>query len=374
MNQKRSTDHRRRTRLAALWLPCAVLGVLTVLGGYYAAFGVGAADFHRWADLSRSEPLGKLPAAVEQDFNQRFLAGQAARTLVLGIDLPVLHPRGPDRITSPSGMVFLREDIDLCHTVPLLSRENDRASQALVVLGALADRLRERGTTLIIVPVPSKASICAPEIDPNYDVSLGADLNEGHARWMSAAAARGIEVFDPTEILWGHRDETMFFKTDTHWSPRTMDLVASALAPRIEAALGPAVPRVPFQTRAAKYSYRGDVSENPHPDQYDIHADYIQLVEDGRPLSFGDEAEVLVTGDSNAEQLAPQSGAFAHLLASHTGMPVQNDAVIGIQASRMVSRLDVSLPPVRNKKVVVLVFAIRKLVCNDWTPEAYLHP
>lgn len=363
---ERHSRTRRRIRLLAL--PSLVMTSLSTFGIYYAAVGVRGSDFKRWNDIARSMPIGTVPAEIERDFNQRFLPSAAARTLLFGVDARAVRMISPERITASDGTVFVREDIDVCHSVPFLARADGRPRDAINVLAALAMRLQTRGIHLIVVPVPSKASIYPDRLHPAYDVARGPDLNAGHREWVAALEAKGLEVFDPSQLLWDCRGETMYFKTDTHWTPRAMEVTAAALAERCRALAPGSAGVQQFESRVMQRVLKGDSPDENDPAGADLVTDYHQILDGGESASFGDEAQILVIGDSNVHLLQEQSGGLAHLLARDVQQGVQSVGLWGVRAPAMVREVEADAQRLKQKKVVVLVFAIRKLLTDDWLP------
>jgi alginate O-acetyltransferase complex protein AlgJ len=366
--QTAARHSRFRRRLTALVLPALVLTTLFTFGFHYAVVGVRSSDLSRWADLLRSEPVGNAPAEIERDFNQRFLPSVAARTLLFGTGAPAVRALGAERVTAADGTIFIREDIDVCHTVPFLSRADGRPREAIKVIAALAGRLRERGIRLIVVPVPAKASIYPDRLFPEYDVSGGPDLNSGHHAWISALQTAGVEVFDPSEVLWQHRGETLYFKTDTHWSPRAMEFTATALADYIRPFLDASTPQRRFDARVERHSMQGDLSESPGQAGMETF-EFSQIWKVDTSPAFGDDASILVTGDSNVYLLQERSGGFAQLLAFQLQRDVQSLGTWGVRAPAMIRHVEESQARLDGKKVVVLAFAIRKLLTDEWQSQ-----
>jgi len=204
------------------------------------------------------------------------------------------------------------------------------------------------------------------ELDPDYDLSLGPKSNKGHQAWIDALRAAGVAVIDPTDVLWEQRqDVALFPKTDTHWTPAAMRLTARQIAPWVRQHLGPGVLRSNFSGRDIAYAFHGDSSPLKTSSTPDLHVTLTQTLENGRPAVFDDSAPVLVIGDSYAQIFAEQSAGFPHLLAAEIGAPVQSKAEVGIRASDMAAQAQA--PNVlEHKKVVILVFSLRKIVVNRW--------
>lgn len=363
----RTAQHARRwPRLTALWLPTVVLGVLSILGAYHAILGTRRTDVQRWAQIAREQPIQSAPRQIESDFNLRFVPSFSARALVLGVPLKALHGAGVANIVSPGGYVFVPEEVSVAYGRSFMDRREKRPRDAIRVLSGLSERLRQQGIKFLAVPVPSKASMLPVELDPEYDPARGPLLNQGHAEWLSALRQAGVEVIDPTETLWKRRDESPLFQTtDTHWSQFAMAVTAQAIAPTINDWLGPDVPRKPIGRRTFVYARMGDLSSSVEGAS-ELRDTLVQALADDRPAQFGDESPVLVIGDSYAEILHDDSASFSHVLALELGLPVQSAAQWGVQARDMARQIDASPGLLTEKKVVVLVFSLRKIRVNNW--------
>lgn len=366
----RSGPHPRRrnrfgARVGVIWLPTVVIGTLTILGLYHARFGVGRADLERWRQIVRTTPSGDVPREIESDFNQRFLPSFAARTLAFEIPTTPLPSSAPDRVVGRSGRVFVREDVAVAFGRSFMSRREHRPRDAIRVLRDFNQRMRERQIHLIVVPVPAKSTMYPHDLDDAPGAADAPRLNAGHDQWLAELRGAGVEVFDPTQVLWNHRQETpLFFDTDTHWTQPAKIITAEALAPRVSEILGSAVARQAFTRRSVAYTFRPDSDEaRDH-----LSGTHFQLLADGRPAIFDQTAPLLVLGDSYAAHFSDEGAGFPQMLALATGVPVQSAAEFGVQASLMTAPVVRRPDLLDNKKLVVLLFSLRKIQCNDWTP------
>ncbi len=358
----------RRHRLTAVWLPTLVLTTVTLMGAYHLIFGVRAADLARWRAIWREESAQEAPKQIEADLNVRFIPGMAARTLAFGVPIRAMQPTGGDHVIGSDGFVFVREDLAVAYGRSFVDPREHRPRDAAATLVAFSKRMRERGIHFIVMPVPAKVTICPDRVDPEYKLSDGPLLNKGHHAWIDSLRSQGVEVIDVTDALWARRGEApLFFATDTHWTQFAMRVAAASIAPRVDELVGDAIPRQRFEQKTFRHAMRGDISNRPSTMEEDVVEEQVRLVfPQASPDLFGDDAPVLILGDSYAEQFARNQAGFAQMLSLETGLPVQSAAQFGVQASQMVRQATARPELLTKKRVVLLAFSIRKIQCNDW--------
>jgi len=233
-------------------------------------------------------------------------------------------------------------------------------------------------------------------------------------------------VLDPAPMFarlkWaddGRPVRELYLRTDTHWRPEAMDLVAARLAKVVTAELAarraapPARAAPPLREVVTWARHVGDVAAMLQPLVADpavgrLHASLGELLSaagaeraaaamrtdrrdlmpreiatlrsvvdaEGRPLRRDRAADVLLLGDSfsniySAESMGWGSGAgLAERLSFHLGRPVdaivRNDA--GAHATRKLlsDELRAGRDRLAGKRVVVWQFAVRELAVGDW--------
>lgn len=140
-----------------------------------------------------------------------------------------------------------------------LTSEVRRLSRTIQMLSALATLLHERGSKLVYCPIPDAGNVY-PEL---YSPRDRARMVEPHHidRVVEAAQRAGLEVVDLSALFRAHRRPYLWWRDDSHWSPRAVELAADALAPRVATYLNPAEdPDLPSKGAAA-----GGGSPKSHP-------------------------------------------------------------------------------------------------------------
>ncbi len=247
-------------------------------------------------------------------------------------------------------------------------------------------QLARRGIALLLVPTPLK-----PMIDPeSLAGSRPASLPLENASWPDFARrldAAGIAYVDPAPLLVqgkaAHDGQPQYLRTDTHWTPQAMDLVATHLAERIEslAHLDPPT-GVGYFRQPQNVSNTGDLavlltlpSTHPLKEPERVTIQRVTTAE-GRSWKPDPQAPVLLLGDSftniySQSDLGWGTGAgLAEQLAYHLRRPIDRIALNSGGALNTRQRLAQDLATgndrLAGKKIVVYQFALRELAIGDW--------
>jgi alginate O-acetyltransferase complex protein AlgJ len=254
-------------------------------------------------------------------------------------------------------------------------------------LPALADFQRQlsgRGIALVVVPTPVK-----PMIDPEGLAAGRPAIPLENASWpalLRRLRAAGIEVFDPAPLLAQQKaaqNQPQYLRTDTHWTPQAMDLVAHRLAERVQAVGHLAPPAgVGLFRQAQSVSNSGDLAvlltlpaTDPLKEPERVTIQRVETAE-GRPWKADPRADVLLLGDSftniySQSDLGWGTGAgLAEQLSYYLGRPIDRLALNSGGALNTRQRLAQDLATgndrLAGKKVVVYQFAVRELAIGDW--------
>lgn len=275
------------------------------------------------------------------------------------------------------GWLFYRPDVD--YVLEGAITAVPRIAEASKALAQLNEELESNGIRLVVLPVPVKPVVEFRELGA---ISNPQSLhNASYQKFLGDLNAEGVEVFDPTNLLVkavqaGGRPQ--YLKTDTHWTPAAMDLVAEALAKKINPDAAPSS----ALRRSAQLEVKniGDLAVMLQllPAATAALAEKAEI----RPVTLADAtswhpdsaSEVLLLGDSftnifSTPDLGWGEGAgLAEQLSWHLGNSVDR---IAINAGGALSvRQELARYPDRlaGKKIVVYQFAVRELTCGDWRP------
>ncbi len=138
------------------------------------------------------------------------------------------------------GWLFYRPDIEyitgpgFLHPARLKQREQAArvTPDPIPAIVQFHQALASRGIELVVMPVPTKASI-HPEKLSNQATPGQALQNASFAEFKKRVTAAGVRIFDPTSALLPAADpsgEASYLRHDTHWRPAAMQRVARTLA------------------------------------------------------------------------------------------------------------------------------------------------
>jgi alginate O-acetyltransferase complex protein AlgJ len=189
-----------------------------------------------------------------------------------------------------------------------------------------------------------------------------------------------MHVLDPSPILkeLAASGEPAYLRTDSHWTPNAVDLVAKAVAERLETIVDlPPADREWTRTRLERRG-RGDLWRllrlpTTHP-QFAEEATTVEEVTawDGQLWAPVRQAPVLLMGDSFATVYSDRglfwgrAAGLAEQLAYYLRRDV--DCLARAGGGSDVVRRELARQPERlsSKKVLVYQFACRKISAGDW--------
>jgi len=277
--------------------------------------------------------------------------------------------------------------------------------------------LTARGITLVLMPIPVKASIHPEHMSSRYRRTAGDDPavplhNPSFAPLLAELATAGVDVFDPSAILGAgaRAGEDQFLRTDTHWRPEAMQQVAEALAEHIQQRVElPEVWSPTTSTETVTVRHRGDLAamlelppgdrsdpgdgatgtaasepahdaadaESPNGSTETVTVTRVLTADDSR-WQIDPGADVLVLGDSFANIYSQASMGFGESsgLVEHLGRAlgrpidaiVRNDAGASATRELLGRELAQGRDRLAGKRVVVWELTARELSVGDWRP------
>ncbi len=239
---------RPRPEGGAGWAAAGIMLLVAIAGGFLLGL-TGRAGKPPRGDVLRGEWAAAWQRAYERSLPLRDPAVRLWGALRYGL----FGEGRPGALVGEEGWLFTTEEFA---APPDEAAAIDAAADTVA---AVRDRLRVRGTGLIVALVPAKARI--------YPDRLGryrfpADAAARYERFRRALLARGIAAPDLAAPLREARAlGEVFLRTDTHWSPLGARAAAAALAPsgRRELA-GRGVPPTAYRTwPAGSRAWRGDL-------------------------------------------------------------------------------------------------------------------
>ena len=279
------------------------------------------------------------------------------------------------------GWLFYQSDLKtLYHSSPNLAT----AETAVEVILDFKHQLSARNIELIVFPTPIKPSILPDKFAPR----IGPRILHPHnfQTIIDRLSNEGMFIFDPSDLLFATRSDSLtapYLKTDTHWTPSAMEMVAGKLADLVyrTGVLTPGPDRI-FQRHAMPVSHLGDIGQMLQlPDGQSLFPEETVTVQqiqtiNGRLWQSDLSAQLLFLGDSfsNIYSLEEMGWGTAAGLAEQLSFELQHpiDKITrnadGAYATRQALFQDLQKGDDRlaGKKLVIYQFAMRELFLGDW--------
>jgi hypothetical protein len=359
----------RKTALVIAFLFCVGILIPGVYQYFYDARVLGRWEFD---DLLMRRPTAASLAQFEKDLTQ-----QSRFDIWVRHTFWKLHHGGfesPNRNqidVASDGFLFGDGEVKLFSGYGLTS---PAPAPSATIMPAILDfnaQLRRRGIRLVLLPIPLKVSIYPEKLAIDYLKSDGPPLPPGYTEWMMQVRQAGIDVIDLTPTLWKARDRSrdpLYWPTDTHWSLAGRAVGADA----VSAYLRPLVatfPRCSFDVGTTRVDFEGDLAaalalgwgNAKYPR---IQYQCSQLTRGGKPFVAGDEAPILLLGDSFTAFFNNDGCGLADELMLRLHTEVQAIGVLQDPINRPRMLLAQNPACLASKKILIWEFAGRYMWRN----------
>lgn len=341
-------------------------------------------------DLWRLLPRGAELKAAEKELETESVVSEWLLPRVQSLLSTTLGAGNEQVYLGRDGWLFYRPDVEYLTGPPFLAPTTLRhRTQAAAVqpdpvkaIVAFRDQLAARAIRLVLVPVPTKASIDGDRLSSRARAEELLE-NESFPEFKRQLGAAGVEIFDIAPLLMdrkaGSADQPQFLEKDTHWRPEAMESMAWRLAWLINSA----EPKGALETSPTDVSGRGDIARmlKLAPGNQKIDAPQTvpirQVTPGGNPWRPTREADVLLLGDSfaNIYSLAglgwgESAGLAEQISAALGGRPL--DCILRNSDAAFATREILShelahgKDRLAGKKLVIWEFAARELAFGDW--------
>lgn len=202
---------------------------------------------------------------------------------------------GEGVVSGKDDWLYLREDLDY-----LLTPENhpgfEKSHDSILYF---AQWLDQQGIQLVLVPVPVKPSLEGRHFFGGKNFPEGGVFHPRYNNWAYTLSREGIHVFDPVPSLLASRGDA-YLKTDSHWTPSSMQRVAADLARWIRETIPMPGDSVFLETRFQNINHRGDLADMIRPDQplRAVSSENVTVRGIDREQSEMHQPQVVVVGDS----------------------------------------------------------------------------
>jgi alginate O-acetyltransferase complex protein AlgJ len=330
-------------------------------------------------DSVRELAREKLITAGEDVTLPLFYQADAASEQVRA-GLGALAAGGQAVVRGADGFLFLRADLRSLSVGPFWGDHAAAVASSKVdpdPLPAIVDfaaQLKSRGVELVLVGVPPKPCVYADKLSAGWSGAGRPD--EHHRGFYDLLEKQGITVLDVrADLLKLRRSGTAAYcKTDTHWSPAAVRVVADRIAEHVRSR--PFFRQLPLRAQSTgiekvEEAVRGDLAamaQAPAGPTETIVLERVRLNERGRaeadpgsPLVLAGDSHVLVYHDG---LLGRHAGLVDHL-TGNLAVAVDLVGVLGSGANGPRIALARRKDNLAGKKCVVWCFAARELTESD---------
>jgi len=231
-------------------------------------------------------------------------------------------------------------------------------------------QLQERGIALLLVPVPPKVAV----VDRALADGLDGVRTNSLSKFYEQLQAGGVEVLDLWETLAAQQEagESMYCKTDSHWSGAGCVTAAQAVAKRIVNTL-PALERkhLDLQVKWEERVIRGDLAELLAAGKPEAESVRVRRIT-GRAIKSDPKSPVLIIGDSHTlvfHDFLGDAAGFPDQLAFELDLAPEWIGTRGSAANAvrlsLLRRATREADYLSGKKVIVWLFAAREFTEAD---------
>lgn len=330
-------------------------------------------------DIFGDTPTAENLRAYEGTLESDSWFARTLRPLVRYARFVTLRDAGEKAVGGKDGWWFYRPGVRyLIERVRDDHKRNTGHDAALAAIVSFRDRLAARGTKLLIVPVPGKASVYPDRLAARVGRGEAA-IHEHTARLVADLRKAGVEVLDAFDALVAERrsestdrpHSPLYLQRDTHWTRRGLECVARVVASRLVKLGWVSRGTVKYADRTVSVQRQGDVLkmlrtpliERAFAPQ-DVSCGQIVRLDTGEAYRDDPNSPVLVLGDSFLriyERDEPGSAGFIAHLAKELGRPVAS--IINDGGASTLVRQELARKPelLAGKKLVIWEFVERDI-------------
>jgi len=262
-----------------------------------------------------------------------------------------------------------------------VEQEERARREGLAGIVELARKLRERGTELVLVPIPRLHQVYPDRVDPRIEVPADfVGVDPATTLYLGELTAAGVTVVHLTPAFAAVResdaadeDRYLFHAFDNHWTPRGVHLAADEIAKVVKGLEG-SVPGALTEGIGWRVDHHEVTFKVPPPRGNGVPPIdpltkvWIDAIVDeaGKPaLPTDPSSPILLLGDSNAQWYAEHAAAIGDQLGARLGRRLDVIALPGSLADgvwKSVARRSRPGETLSDKKVVVWVFELNMLL------------
>jgi alginate O-acetyltransferase complex protein AlgJ len=213
-------------------------------------------------------------------------------------------------VVGKDGWLFLQEELEHLGSSAFYGSEVVKVSKAtkpefadpLPVIVDFNNQLKERGITLVFMPVPPKALIYPDMLPGNFSREMVKELSRPYEELYGKLAEQGVQVLDLIPLFNADRDTAQVYcKTDTHFSGQGLSVSADAVSKEVKQASWYAgVPKKKYSMEERTVDILGDLSLMDKSDgKESLPLQFVIDPDSGKNISADPDSPVLLLGDSH---------------------------------------------------------------------------
>ena len=165
---------------------------------------------------------GELAQTLEQRFDSHFSLRQIGLNVWAAFQFSVFNEAKKGLLIGLEGWLFSSEEF-IAH-----AHAEQAIDENIVFMAQASQLLANRDVALLVLLIPSKARLLKAQLGSHQPALVQQSL---YPLVLNSLREKGIFVVDGLQVMGGHEQpESLYLKTDTHWTPEGAALIASSAA------------------------------------------------------------------------------------------------------------------------------------------------
>ena len=369
-------------RRQKIFLAAAFLVVVYGVGLTQAGIEIVQGGRPQFLDLFTEGPSERNLRAFESELEDTSWFSQVSQPGMRYLQFAVLRDAGDKALMGHNGWFFFKPGVQyLIESLPVSGEPASHGGDSVSAIVAYRDRLAARGITLLVVPIPGKASVY-PDRLTGRATSGGGAINTHTQDVLANLREAGVEFVDLTAAYLRARasgpdseGSALYLSQDTHWTPEGMRLAARTVAEKVRELGCISEATVRYDVRPLPLETPGDILRMMNIPTINRRAvpnelECIQVFHEGNEDLYNDvtDSEVLVLGDSflriyewdESGRNRLSAGFIAHL-AKELETPLTSIVSDGGASTLVRQELSRKAGLLANKKLVIWEFVERDI-------------
>lgn len=263
-------------------------------------------------------------------------------------------------------------------------QEAESLRKGLEGLVELSRKLRERGTELVVVPIPRMHQIYPERVVDGLEVPEGfVGVDPATAKYLADLTEAGVEVVHLTPAYAAQRvstaedqDRFLFHDYNNHWTARAVNLTAEVIAEKVvqleDFEPGTLRGGVDWQLERQKIIFKVPPPRGSNMPEVKVETEvWIDAIlnANGKPAQRPDRmSPILILGDSNAQWYTQYGAAVPDQIGARLGQRLDLIAIPGVQADgvwKNLERRKKSGTTLADKRIIIWIFELDMLLDEE---------